>query len=231
MAEIIRFPADIFRPDDILFTPNFRNTGGGVSLSGTQQVVGSASGIWEATIFASKIRNSRFVQIWELLELRSEGRLNTVIVPVCGRRKVRPLEPLITAQKTPPQKITHNDMALFDDASGYSQDTMPVIATAAMPAGARSGEFLFLVGATPLEPGHFFSIAERLYRITHAEKLANNHYRIAFWPRLREGVKAGDDINFSTPACKMRLKTDKEMAVEKSFHRFAEPDIELIEYL
>lgn len=226
MAEILRFPTDIFRPDDVLFTPNFRNTSGSVALSGATQVVSSASGLWEATIFASKIRNARFVQIWEVLELRSEGRLNAFIIPVCGRRKLR-------AKKTQETQniIPHDDKALFADTSGYVQDTLPVLAASSMKVGAREGEFLFLVDVEPIEAGYFFSISDRLYRITEAQLLDKDRYFIRFWPRLREGVVAGDDINFSTPTCKMRLKSDKEMAVEKNLHRFATPDIELIEYL
>lgn len=226
MPEYIEFPLCIFKPNDILFKPIFRNTSGTTSIAGATQVIGSASGAWEATISGANIRNSKLVQLWEVLELRSQGRLQPMIVPMCGRKKLKLKKTLQNNQKG----IPHSDDAYFSDNIGYNQFNIPVIAVETMDLGARSGKINIQVETETLEAGLFFSVNNRLYRIDYVDEIGNNQYAIKFWPRLREAIPIGEFLNFETPSCLMRLKTDDAMSVVKRLHKFASPDIEFVEY-
>ena len=65
------------------FTPVPRSRGGGVSLSGVEQVVSSGAGIWKATIGNVAIRTSDQIRLWRSLQALLQGRVNPVLVSPC----------------------------------------------------------------------------------------------------------------------------------------------------
>lgn len=77
---------------------------------------------------------------------------------------------------------------------------------------ATSVDVHVTTGVAPT-PGHLFSLGTaRLYTIDSVSALGGAVYRCEIWPWLRAAASGGDAVNFSTPACEMRLASDAEGA-------------------
>lgn len=221
---MITWPLNVLTPNAVSFIPNFRNTGGSPSLSGASQIIGSAAGLWEANLVSVSLRNAAHVVLWESIEIQLEGRLNSILVPIMEGKR----QPFGAAG--PYGAIPHSDGAFFSDGTGYYQSAIIALLGAPLARGATTAVINVLYGRE-LQPRDYFSIGDRLYRVKTVEDVNGQFNTVKFWPRAREAAAAGDIIEFDRPHCKMRLKTDTEMAVDKDLSKFASPTIQFVEDL
>lgn len=223
---MITFPIGVLTPDAVSFIPNFRNSSGSSSLSGASQVVGSAAGLWNARLVDVALRNAEHVILWETIEILLEGRLNPILVPLMEGRR----QPFAPGSVGIGAGIPHSDDTFFSDDTGYWDPEIVANLPFDMPRGATSTSIGIVTGRE-LRPRDYFSIGDRLYRIKSVEDVSGSIYTVKFWPRAREAAPAGTIVEFDKPVCKMRLKTDTEMAIDKSLSKFASATIEFVEDL
>ncbi|GGD30699.1 hypothetical protein [Aureimonas glaciei] len=223
---MIMFPICTLTPNSVSFIPTFRNTSGSVSLSGASQTIASSAGIWQAKLIEVSLRNAAHVILWETIEIRLQGRLNPILIPLMeGSRQPFPL-----AQSGSSGSIPFSDGAYFSDGSGFYGSVIIASLASAISRGATTGAITVSYGRQ-LRPRDYFSIGDRLYRIDDVTEIAGSTYTVKFWPPAREAAASGAYVEFDQPRCKMRLKQDDGMAVDKSFSKFASPTVEFVEDL
>lgn len=223
---MISWPLESLTPNAVSMVPNFRNSSGSTSLSGASQIVGSASGLWEAKLVEVALRRASDVVLWEEIEIKLEGRLNPILIPIMEGKR----QPFPDGYTGPYEGIPFDDNAFFDDDTGFYEAVIKATLAAPLARNATAASIAISTGR-PLRPRDYFSIGDRLYRIKTIESVAGGVHTVKFWPRAREAAASGTTVEFDRPVCKMRLKTDTEMAVDKDLSKFAAPTIEFVEDL
>jgi hypothetical protein len=218
----IRWPERVLIPQNPSFNIAPRSLAGPSSVSGKTQVISSDAGIWKATFGNILVRNRASVLTHRAIATLLEGRLGTILVPRC--RDYQPV-PEGAIEDGLYDEIEHDDDTLFDDDAGYVGTVIDVVAAA--PAAARAVSMTVDVNnAGEIQPGHDFSIGERMYRVRSFDEDTG---LLTFRPTLREAVAAGAQLNFDDPVCRMRLASDDAMDLELSLRRFGTPTVQFIE--
>lgn len=218
----IRWPISRLRARDVAFDIAPRSLAGPSSVSGYTQIVSSDAGIWKATFGNIIIKSRAEVLAFRALANLLEGRLGTILVPLC-----RAYQPVPADSDALYEDVPHSDDSLFEDDTGYVGTVIDVVAAA--PAAVRAVSMTVTVNyAGDIEPGQHFSLGERLYRVRSFDADTG---AMAFRPPLREAVAAGDALNFDDPVCLMRLASDDAMNLELALRRFGSPTVNFIEAL
>ncbi|MEH6721289.1 MAG: hypothetical protein V7704_20620 [Aurantimonas endophytica] len=220
------FPVGALRPQSIDFNLTPQNTRGATSLTGGSQVIASSAGLWTATVRGIRVYGRDNLLLWRTLEARLEGTLNPILIPVCQGNR----QPYPAVQPIAYGGIPHGDGTSFSDGSGYYQRAIDASLLFSVPRGAVQAWINVTVGGD-LEPGQYFSLGERLYRIKSIEKVSGAASFVKFWPTAREAAPAGTRVEFDKPHCKMRLRSDDGMALATEMNKRANPTIELQEDL
>ncbi|MFU0504113.1 hypothetical protein [Pseudaminobacter sp. NGMCC 1.201702] len=218
----IRWPRAVLRPQNPSFDIAPRSLAAPASVSGATQVVSSDAGIWKATFGSVIIRDRQHVLAWRAIANLLEGRLGSILVPVC-----RGYQPVPEGSKPLYEPVPHSDDAFFDDGTGYVGRVIDVVTVGSMALRAVSGTVAVNYAGT-IEPGQHFSVGERLYRV---RSFNPDTGAITFRPPLREAVPSGTNIEFDEPVVRMRLATDGEMDLPLDLGRFAFPSVNFIEDL
>jgi len=192
------------------------------SVSGVAQVVASDAGIWSVTLGNVIISKREAVLAWRAVANLLEGRLGTILVPIC-----RGYQPVPSGADGLYEAVPHSDDAFFSDDSGYVGRVIDVVTVGGWAARAVSG-FVQVNYAGTIEPGMHFSVDGRLYRVRTFD---TDTGAITFRPPLREAVPSGTNLEFDDPVCLMRLASDDGMSLDLSMRRFATPSVEFIEAL
>lgn len=221
----IRWPEKVLRPQSVSFDIAPRTLSGPTSVSGLAQVVASDAGIWKAKFGAVMLRNSQHVLLWRAIDNLLEGRLGTILVPLC-----RGYQPVPDDSVALYESIPHSDDTYFDDDSGYIGGIIDVTLSAGAAVRATSAS-INIVYAGTIQPGQHFSIGERLYRLREVTYTSDTTADITFRPPLREAALSGDVLNFDEPVCRMRLTDDNQMALDLAHRRFADVSVNFIEAL
>lgn len=221
----LRWPCEVLRPQNVSFDIDSRSLAGPASVSGATQVVASEAGIWKATYGSIIVKSRQAVILHRALAALLEGRLGTILVPLC-----RAYQPSTDEAEDAGVygQVPHSDGAFFGDDSGYViSPVIDVVLDA--DAAARATTISITVNyAGDIQPGQHFSIGERLYRIRTYDPDTG---AMTIRPPLREAVTAGDRLEFDDPVCRMRLLQDDGMDLELSLRRFGNPTIQFIEDL
>jgi len=200
----IRWPTGVLRPRNVAFDIASRSLAGASSVSGRTQVVSSDAGIWKATLGDIVIRDRNTRLAFRAIANLLEGRLGTILVPLCRGDQPAPQADGLFEQ------VPHDDDAYFDDDTGYVGGATLVTLNDDLAVRAVSAEVTIAYGGE-MEPGQHFSLGERLYRLRTVEYSSDTAATITFRPPLREAVDADTELNFDDPVCRMRLVSDAEM--------------------
>lgn len=224
----IRWPCEVLRPTSVAFDIASRSLAAPASVSGVTQVVSTDAGLWKATYGGLVVKSRNAVIAHRAIAALLEGRLGSILVPTC--RAYQPIPEGFTATTAAAllDEVPHDDDAEFDDDTGYSGSTASIELAANAPARAVSATVTIAYGGE-LEPGQFFSIGERLYRLRTVFYFSPTSAAITFRPPLREAASAGDYVEIDDPVCRMRLASDDAMDLELSLRRFASPTVNFIE--
>lgn len=223
--------SNLLQPRNVSVDMAFRSLAGPTAVSGFSQVVASDAGIWRATFDGIPVydQNGRsLIKLWRAIAGLAEGRLNALVIPICeaGRRPV----PDGAADSEIDGSVPHSDDSYFSDGTGYVSRYTTVVTSA---AAAVRGTTLSLIKtvAPDLEPGHRFSIGERLYQIKSVTAQDETMATVKIWPPLREFVEAGAQLEFDRPVLRVRLATDSEMDLPLEYGRWSFPSVNFIEDL
>lgn len=219
----IRWPVHVLAPRTVSFDVAPRTLAGPSSISGATQVVSSSAGLWKATFADIVIAKEQHTLAWRAISALLEGRLGTILVPLC-----RGYQPVPSGADNLYDAVPHSDDAFFSDDSGYVGRVIDVQLTGAITKGATAATVS--VGyADTLQPGQHFSLGERLYRLKSVKYTSDTAAAITFTPPAREAAGIGDYLEFDDPVVKMRLASDSEMDLSLDMRRFATPTVNFIE--
>ncbi|WP_026227238.1 hypothetical protein [Hoeflea sp. 108] len=227
----IIWPCSRLVPRNISVDPASRTMAGPASVSGFTQVVASDAGLWKATYEEIPVRDAQgigLVQLWRAIAVQAEGRLNPILI--CVHDIERKPFPIGLSDADLKGEVPHSDDALFDDGAGYVSSVIDV--SLLSDATIRS-TMLNVIKALSgdLEPGHRFSIGERLYQVRSVVAQDAVTATIKIWPPLREAWHAGSRLEFDRPVLRVRLASDKEMDLPLELGRWSFPTVNFIEDL
>ncbi|WP_246670746.1 hypothetical protein [Aminobacter sp. MDW-2] len=227
----IIWPCSRLVPRNISVDPASRTMAGPASVSGFAQVVASDAGLWKATYGEIPVRDTQglnLVQLWRAISVQAEGRLNPLLI--CVHDIERKPYPAGTSDADLEGQVPHSDNAFFDDDTGYVSSVIDVSLSADAAVRATT---LYVTKALSgdLEPGHRFSIGERLYQIRSVTAQDAASATIKIWPPLREAWSSGARLEFDRPVLRVRLASDKEMDLPLELGRWSFPSVNFIEDL
>lgn len=220
------WPCNVINARSKEVSPVFRTVAGSASLTGLTQVTSSDAGIWKVSLQGIALRNRQHVILWRALEILLEGRLNPVLVCCCdiGRMELPPGVPRLG------ETVTHSDHTYFSDGSAYENfdwDARVAENTALGAVRLRIRKDPLIV--MDIQPGHRFSIGERLYQIRTIVSETSAFITCKVWPPLREDVAADAPCNFARPHVRVRLATDGEMGVALDLARYGDGAVNFFE--
>lgn len=217
---------DILRPQKIKIDLAHRSLRGPTAQSGYTQVVSNSAGLWTASYDSIPVYTSAMIRCWRALDSLIEGQLGIISIPAWDF----PRSPnaigelgLNIYSNTP-----HDDDSFFDDDSGYQSAWTNVSVGTAASIGATT-VVLSKETASTLEPGHRFSINDRLYQIKSITSQDSTSATITIRPPLREAIVVGDRAEFDYPRVKVRLTDDKAMQLDLNYNGYATPTLSFYE--
>lgn len=232
MAYDVEWPVCALRPTGGAPKPTARSVGGGVSLTGLEQVVQSDAGFWRLTMDGVVINNNDRVTVWNAISGILNGRIGTALVPAL-LNGTAPF-PVVSGQVrlTTYGAIPHSDGTLFSDGTGYRQPV--IIAELDTGISLRGTTATIRVSyGDALGGGQHFSVNERLFRILRATNAradgSDTLYDVTLWPPAREAVLAGTALEFDRPMFRARLASDDAMDADFGLMKFASPSVEWVE--
>lgn len=216
----IRWPCEVLAPQNIAIDLAPRSLAGPASVSGKTQVVSSDAGLWKVTYGNLIVRSRNAVLAHRAIAALLEGRLGTILVPIC-----RAYQPLPQADGLF-EEVPHDDDAFFDDDTGYVGGATNITLNDDVAARAVSCTVTVNYGNDP-EPGQHFSVDDgRMYRVRTYDADTGV---MTFRPPAREAIDAGTELEFDDPVVRCRLASDKEMDLELQLRRFGNPTVQFIE--
>lgn len=220
----IRWPCSVLRSRNIAADIAPRSLAAPASVSGISQVVASDAGIWKVTLGEIVVRKREHVLAFRAVANLLEGRLGTILVPICRAYQPVPNGWRELGLYVP---VPHSDDAPFDDDAEYQGGA--IFVTVAAPTAARAVSMSVNVASSgEIQAGQHFSVGERLYRVRSFDADTGI---MTFRPPLRDSVAAGSEIDFDDPVCRMRLASDQEMDLDLQMRRFGQPTVSFIEAL
>lgn len=216
----IRWPMHVLPCQNLAVDLAPRSLAGPSSVSGKTQVVSSDAGIWKVTLGNVLVRNRDAVLAHRAISALLEGRLGSILIPLC-----RAWQPVPEGAVEFYGAVPHSDAAFFDDDTGYVGTVIDVVAAASASVRAVSMNVTVNYAGT-IEPGQHFSVGERLYRVRTFDADTG---AMTFRPPLREAVSVGDRLEFDDPVVRCRLQDDGGMDLELAMRRFGSPTVNFIE--
>lgn len=237
----VRFPHKKLRAVGVMFHPQQVSRSGGVSVEGSEQVVVSSAGRWEATLsyevgvglgmIDAQSRDRDTVLAWRAILALLEGRGNTLIIGPHDE----PNAPAGIAGTAYGGLVPHSDGATFSDASQYEQPETPARLAAAVAVGVTSLQVAMLAGHAP-EAGQYFSVGDRLHLIKSAaaDAAVADRFTLSFWPPARDAWSAAQvarevPVEFDRPQCRMKMATDGTGRLDLRIRYRGAPSVELVE--
>lgn len=190
-------------------------------------MVQSDAGRWRAAIEFPPMKSNTKARLWRAMLAYMQGRANAILIGPYDTSNV----PGVLAGTADPNPVYHSDGSGFSDGSAYYQAMTPAEVVGAVASGATSMTIDMLAGHD-IEPGHYFSVIDRLYIIRAAEEDADTSDRwiVNVWPPVREAIAAGAIADFDRPLCRMRMENDDTGRLNFRFDHFTDaPQLQLVE--
>lgn len=209
-ANAIQWPVPIL-PRQVHFTPAVQSRSGGLSLNGSEQVLISDAGRWQAKVVVALRGESSNLAMRAFLA-QMAGRAGTVLVPKWDM--FRPVDAngrkLSQVHAVDYEDDTSSDGGAFNfDLSGLGQIDMPSAQLATSAASGSTEIAITLIDGPGPQPGHYFGIGSRLYLASHVwQESIGGATKVRFWPRLRSAAPNGAPVILDKPVCLMRFASD-----------------------
>lgn len=220
------WPAEVF-PARSLFHPENQSRSGGLSLTGSEQVIASNASRWRARLVMPVLSDAS-VLAWRAFVSLMEGRAGTALVPKWDNYGVLDMNGRQFGEEP---IAAYGDGVLNFDLTGFGQSDDQVHAQLAASAALGATRLSVTVnnGEGP-RPGQYIGIADRLYMVQAAWKVApEDSLRLQVWPRLRASASIGARVILDRPVCLMRFATDQTGELELDMGRWGAPGLEMVE--
>lgn len=220
----------ILIPNRTMFVQENTSRSGGVSITGSEQVVLSSGGRWRAQL-SFAVGREEWVLSWRALIARLQGRARTVLVTPFDA--YAPAD--INGRRLPPIEGApigyQDDGLLFSDTSAFGQSDATYATLAANAAlGATRMTVTGAASWMVPGPGQYFGIGENLYIAEFVYQASvSTTWTIDFSPRLRAAAVTGARIITDYPMCTMRLADDKAGELALDFSRWGVGVLDLVE--
>lgn len=211
-ANGMQWPVPIL-PRQVHLTPAVQSKTGGLSLNGSEQVIVSDAGRWQAKVVLSLRGESSNLALRAFLAQMS-GRAGTVLVPKwdlfrpvnANGRKLSQVHAVGYEDDSPPDGGSFNF-----DWSGFGQNEMPAAQLSALAVSGTTEISITINDGEGLRPGHYFGIGSRVYLASHVwQETVGGPTKVRFWPRLRATAASGEPVILDKPVCLMRFATDDQ---------------------
>ena len=169
------------------------------ALSGAESIIPSFSGRWTASAPIMLVYENARTE-WRGFMAQMEGGIGVSHVPIMQQHRPR------LADGRVPEQYSSPAFAAFEHWSFVSDPVARV--TLAADAAVRATDLqISLVDCLGLRPGHYLSIASRLYQVQLSwADGASNYIRVR--PPLREAAVTGAALELDNPICQMRLSSE-----------------------
>lgn len=232
----IAWPAALNKPVDFHNYHLDSDTSGGVALGGGEQFVVSSGARWGAK-GRWFVGSAEQVLAWRSLRSQLKGRANAAVLPnFDGRRLSWPVE-AATGRVLKPRVAHELAGTLGLEGTAYAGLEIPAAAeiNATVQTTAILGATTVAInktqGGTILAGQQFGITAERLYEIATIVSVVGSVTTVTIWPPLRAAAPATTAVRFTRPTCLMRcLNMNEQMQVLEGL-RFAEINLEFVEYI
>lgn len=207
---------------------------GGTGLGGGEQFVFSPGARWGASM-RLPIRNKDQVLAVRALRSQLQGKANAAILPnFDGQRLSWPVE-AATGRILTPRVAQYLEGTLGLDGTIYAPAAIPAAAqiNATVQTTAAINATSIIISMTqggPILAGQQFGIGQRLYEIATVDLVAGANTTVTFKPPLRAAATAGTAVLFTRPFCLMRCLNLDEQTKSLDLLRFAELDLDFVEY-
>lgn len=187
------------------------NTSGGVSIGGTEQIIGNTPGRWKMTYDGIRVHTREQVLAWNKLAGQLRGRANSVVIPI------------------------YDELRSPDIASAW------VIVGGAVTKGSVTCQIKRNNAVGALEEGQHFGVlvgddAYRLYRITSIDDIDTTDpvhpiYTVHFIFPAREGIPNGTTVTTwgGDLYFRCRLAKDDGMDMSLSMWKRGTPSVDFVE--
>jgi hypothetical protein len=222
-------------PASVAFFPDAPSKSGGQSLTGFEQIVQSTAGRWHAQLtmkvalkrYGGNLRDRVFAARAVLAYL--QGRANVILIGPSDSFNAP--SPVAGGAQGLIKGVTHSDGTTFSDGTTYARFATPALLNANVAAGDMAATIALLAPGLRVDAGQYFGFvpAGELYLINSVVDNGAGVYAVTFWPPARLAHVAGEDVNFDTPLCAMRLAKDDSAQLAFSPGFVADQQLELIE--
>jgi hypothetical protein len=182
---VVEFPASLARWNVYGIELDVRGRSAGDATDGSGQMVLGVQPRWEATL-SLELLNQTEVKAWRAFISLLKGRVNVMRLPIGDPLQIGEADWGIASPEVP-----FSDDAFFGDDTGFV--TEPVLTGVTAAAGANT----FTTNATligdGLQPGHYFSVNDWLYRVTGVFGTTTAR-QYTFEPSLRRAIVSTDQI-------------------------------------
>ena len=228
----------ILKPSDFGYSYISSDTSGGASLGGNEQFVSSPGQRWAASMTLPIVDNAGVLAL-RTLRTQLQGRANWVLLPnFDGLRLSWPIEATTGRRITP--KVGRQIEGTYGlEGTGFGQLGIPLASEiqADLGAAVEVGDTTALIsvsqGGAP-KPGQQFGLASRLYELASVAvdevREEGVIYAVEFRPRIRVAKPLNEPVLFTRPVCVMRCLNLDDQTKKFDRLRFAELDLEFIEY-
>lgn len=233
MVDVIYWPGEILKPQNISVDIAHRNLKTPTAANGFTQVVSNSAGIWKVSFDSIPVYTKEMIKMWRAIDTLAEGQLNPISIPIWDI----PRAPGSTddygtnLNSSLTSSVPHSDDAFFDDSTGYVSSYTNIYTITSALTGSVTLSLAKEAPSVTLEPGQRFSINDRLYQIKSITSQTDTTAVIVVRPPLREAVEADSRCEFDRPRVTVRLASDDAMFLPLNFNQQSFPTLDFIEYL
>ncbi len=227
MADIIEWPFEVLRPQEIAANVVAYSRSGGRSLGGVERVTRTDLGYWVID-YSNVIIQNRFRdqwRSWQVVRQSLGGRAGLIAVPVRAALSA----PYVNGTFEPMAVLPHDDGTMFDDGVGWQQNAIDIVSDGVTPVGVTTIR-LRVVNADKNLAGARFSYNHALYEIGLIQAEEDSLITVSISPTVRELIPHGAEMNFDRPTCLCHLADDRSMDIRQdAIARNSRPSVSFVE--
>lgn len=233
MADPIIWPQWLLKPQTVSVDLVHRNLRSPSAANGFTQVVSNSAGLWRVTFSDIPAYDQSMIKCWRAIDTLAEGQLNPISIPTYDW----PRSPASTDNhgknvlSVLRSVVPYSTSEYFSDGSGFVSSYTNIVSAS---NGTIGGTTISVVKTTPyvtIEPGHRFSINDRLYQVHKITSQSDTMATFTVRPPFREVFVSGDRLEFDNPRLRVKLLDDAAMALPLSFNQRSFPTLDFIEDL
>ena len=221
---ILVWPATVLKPANIEANVVPFSRSGGTTLGGLQRVTRTDRGWWSITYQGVTLAGEARRRQWNAIAAELSGMAGLLAVPVWSFDTAAWPADTVAGKLLSP----HDDGAMHDDGSGYSQSPIGVEMVGDVAIGATSVTLRAVYGIEDMT-GVRFSYRHALYVTGLPTAIDGTDWTVPVTPSIRAPIPDGAELEFGLPTCLVRLAGDREMDVNLSVGKVDKRNVAFVE--